>query len=194
MFTVPLYFQVTAGASVTNAGARLFPAVLGNAMGGLICGYIIRRSMHAVFRLSYSILMTHRTASYKALTITGTVVSSTAYVLLIFLWCGKTNIWESLYIGPGGLGTGIVLATTFVGLAAGVDESEIAIASTGLYLSVNVGSLIGASLASTVLQTSLRNGLDEGLRGFANRESVRLSSRCNLYAWLNKEVRWPTTS
>lgn len=48
MFTVPLYFQVTDRASASNAGAHLFPAVFGNAMGGLICGYIIRRSMHAV--------------------------------------------------------------------------------------------------------------------------------------------------
>ena len=138
--------------------------------------------------------MFHRTASYKALTITGTIISSAAYALLIFLWRGKTNIWESLYIGPGGLGTGIVLATTFIGLAAGVDESEMAIASTGLYLSVNIGSLVGASLASTVLQTSLRKGLDKGLKGFANRESVRLLSRCNPYAWPNEQVRWLTIS
>lgn len=138
--------------------------------------------------------MSRRTASYKALTISGTIVSSTAYALLILLWRGKTNIWESLYIGPGGLGTGIVMATTFIGLAAGVDETEMAIASTGLYLSANVGSLVGASLASTVLQTSLRNGLDEGLKGFANRESVRLSRRCGPYACSNEEVRWLTTS
>lgn len=60
--------------------------------------------------------MFHSTTFYKALTTSGNITSSIAYVLLIFLWCGKTNIWESLYIGPGGLGTGIVLATTFVGL------------------------------------------------------------------------------
>ncbi|MCJ1380110.1 hypothetical protein MMC17_003213 [Xylographa soralifera] len=172
MFTVPLYFQVTARASVTNAGVHLFPAVLGNAIGGLICGYIIRR-----------------TASYKVLTIAGTVTSSVAYVLLIFLWRGKTNIWESLYIGPGGFGTGVVLATTFVGLAAGVAESDMAIASTGLYLSANVGSLVGMSLASTVLQTSLRSTLKERLTGFTNRESVRLTSWCDPYALSKDEMR-----
>ena len=120
--------------------------------------------------------MARRTASYKALTVAGTVSASAAYVLLILFWRGKTNIWESLYIGPGGFGTGIVLATTFVGLAAGVKTSEMAIASTGLYLSVNIGCLVGASLASTVLRTSLRDGLCKGLHGIAHRESVGLSS------------------
>ena len=49
MFTVPLYFQVTARASVTNAGAHMLPAVLGNTIGGLISGYVIRRFMHTLF-------------------------------------------------------------------------------------------------------------------------------------------------
>ena len=120
-------------------------------------------------------LMCLRTASYKALTIGGAIISSTAYMLLVFFWRGKTNIWESLYIGPGGFGTGIVMATTFIGIAAGVEESKMAIASTGLYLSANVGCLVGASLASTILRTSLRNGLNQGLKGYANRESVSSS-------------------
>ena len=126
--------------------------------------------------LSSDTLTSHRTASYKALTIAGTMTSSAAYLLLIFFWHGGTSIWESLYIGPGGLGTGIVLATTFISLTAGVDESEMAIASTGLFLSANVGSLIGTSLASNVLRMSLRKGLDKRLRGFADRDSVCLSS------------------
>ena len=43
MYTVPLYFQVTARASVTNAGAHLVPAVCGNAIGGFLSGIIIKR-------------------------------------------------------------------------------------------------------------------------------------------------------
>ena len=61
-----------------------------------------------------------------------------------------------------------------------------AIAGTGLFLSANVGCLISASLASNVLLTSLRSGLDKELRGFADRESVRFHchSPC---AWLNED-------
>lgn len=43
MFAVPLYFEVTQRASSTVAGAHLFPAVAGNALGAMVCGYVIKR-------------------------------------------------------------------------------------------------------------------------------------------------------
>lgn len=43
MFSVPLYFQVTQKASNSEAGSHLFPAVLGNALGGVLCGYLIKQ-------------------------------------------------------------------------------------------------------------------------------------------------------
>lgn len=43
MFTVPLYFQVTQNASSTLAGAHLFPAVIGNTVGGIIAGVSIQK-------------------------------------------------------------------------------------------------------------------------------------------------------
>lgn len=119
-------------------------------------------------------LMLDRTASYKSLTIFGLAAASIGYLLLILTWRGHTNIWESLYIAPGGFGTGIAMSTTFILLAAGVEESQMAIASTGLYQSANVGGLTGASLASSVLQGSLRKGLEKGLEDFPDRQNVRI--------------------
>jgi MFS family permease len=43
VFAVPLYFQVTERASNTVAGARLTPAVVGNAVGGILAGVLINR-------------------------------------------------------------------------------------------------------------------------------------------------------
>jgi MFS family permease len=43
MFSVPLYFQVTERASNTVAGAHLFPAVAGNAVGGIMSGVLIKK-------------------------------------------------------------------------------------------------------------------------------------------------------
>lgn len=43
MFCVPLYFQITENASASLAGAHLFPAVGGNAVGALLSGWIIKR-------------------------------------------------------------------------------------------------------------------------------------------------------
>jgi formate/nitrite transporter FocA (FNT family) len=42
-FSVPLYFQVTEGASNTNAGVHLVPVVLGNTIGGLMTGFLIKK-------------------------------------------------------------------------------------------------------------------------------------------------------
>ncbi|KAG6991089.1 hypothetical protein G7Y79_00057g090710 [Physcia stellaris] len=155
MYTVPLYFQITARTSVATAGAHLFPAVFGNAVAGLLSGYIIKR-----------------TASYKYLTIAGTTIATLGYLLLILFWRGNTSFWESLYITPGGFGMGTVFAATFVGLAAGVEESQMAIASTGLYLSTNLGTLTGMSVASKIMQASLRKGLKRSLVGFDGREVI----------------------
>jgi hypothetical protein len=44
MMLVPIYFQVSAHASLTTAGAHLMPSVIGNAVGGLMVGYIINKS------------------------------------------------------------------------------------------------------------------------------------------------------
>lgn len=113
-----------------------------------------------------------RTVSYKLLTIIGTMVASVGYLLLILRWHGDTNIWESLYIMPGGFGTGVMYTTVFISLAAGVDESQMAIATSSFYLSANMGTLLGASLSSTVLQKHLRTELGRALQGFPGRNQV----------------------
>lgn len=43
MFTVPLYFQVTKKMSSSAAGSHLLPAVIGNAIGGIVAGSLIRK-------------------------------------------------------------------------------------------------------------------------------------------------------
>ena len=106
----------------------------------------------------------------------GTISSALGYALLIIFWKGKTPAWESLYIGPGGFGTGIVQGTTFVAIAAGVNESQMAIASTGLYLSGGIGMLIGTSLASNILLSTLRPELERGLEGYGDRDLACVES------------------
>lgn len=43
MFSVPLYFRVTQKVSNTEAGAHSLPSLFGNALGGVFCGYFIKR-------------------------------------------------------------------------------------------------------------------------------------------------------
>lgn len=109
-------------------------------------------------------------------------------------WHGHTNLWESLYIAPGAFGTGVIGSSLFVYLAAGVDESQMAIASTGLYLSQNIGALLGVSLASNVLFNGLRRGLKTRLEGFPDKDMVRHSFSAQLGVehdhWHSRRTNW----
>ncbi|KKY24555.1 putative major facilitator superfamily transporter [Phaeomoniella chlamydospora] len=154
-YTVPIYFQIASHKSVTAAGSRLIPAVVGNATGGLLSGYIITK-----------------TGRYKHLTTLGSAAACVAYLLLILRWRGHHHPAELVYIFPGGFGSGVIQSTTFIHLAACLDQSEIAIAGTSLYLSQNVGLLVGISLATAVLHAKLRTNLNNDLDGFKHKVDI----------------------
>jgi hypothetical protein len=100
------------------------------------------------------------------------VVASIGYLLLVLRWHGQTNIFESMYITLSGFGTGVALSTTFIGLTAGVEPSDIAVAATGLYQAQNIGMVTGLSITGAVIQGTLRPMLKQKLRGFKHRRTV----------------------
>lgn len=155
MMLVPMYFQVSAHASVTTAGAHLMPSVIGNAFGGLATGYIVRK-----------------TGRYKLIAMVGGVSGSLAYLLMLLRWHGHTSFLESLYIIPGGFGNGIALSASFVALTARIEPGQVAIASSGLYLSSNIGMVGVLSIAAAILQTTLRKELRIRLEGIGGAEKV----------------------
>ncbi|KAH6623799.1 major facilitator superfamily domain-containing protein [Chaetomium tenue] len=149
MFSVPLYFQITTRASNTVSGAHLVPAVVGNALGGLISGLLIKRS-----------------GRYKTLIILAVTLSSFGYLLLMLRWHGNTNFWESLYIFPSGFGTGIAQSAVFVSLQAVVaDPAHLAPAISFMYLTSTVALTIGLPLSNAVMQAVLRRVLEGRLLG-----------------------------
>ncbi|PMD60334.1 uncharacterized protein K444DRAFT_663170 [Hyaloscypha bicolor E] len=83
---IPLYFQVPAHVT-HNAGAHLMPSVIGNAIGGLLADFVIKR-----------------TGRYKLIAVIGVAASSTSYNLMILRWHGNISFLESLCIIPGGFG------------------------------------------------------------------------------------------
>lgn len=145
---VPLYFQATNRSSPAAAGAYLIPAFLGNMAGGLTAGYWIKR-----------------TGLYKIPTVLAPLCALLAMSLCYFTWQGHTTIPESLAIFPGGFAAGMISSSCFVGLAAGVQDEDVAIASSGMYLFFNIGAIAGSSAGSAVYQTSLRAGLESALKG-----------------------------
>lgn len=147
MFAVPFYFQVTSRASNTVAGAHLVPAVVGNALGGIISGRIIRR-----------------TGRYKILAIAATIFASIGYFLVTVRWHGSTTWLESLYIFPCGFAMGIVQSALFISIQAGVAPQFSAIAASVLYLTNPTGGVAGLAITRAVLQGTLKQGLDRRLQ------------------------------
>jgi hypothetical protein len=115
-----------------------------------------------------------RTGRYKFISILGAIASTTSYLLLIIRWHGHTSFLESLYIIGGGFGNGVALSISFIILNAGVEPCQMAIASSGLYLSSNIGMVGGLSIAASIFQSTLRKSLSIGLEGVDGREAVRL--------------------
>ncbi|TGO56817.1 hypothetical protein BOTNAR_0215g00120 [Botryotinia narcissicola] len=155
MMLVPIYFQITDHATFTKAGAHLMPSVIGNAVGGLLAGYII-----------------HKTGHYKPILLLGVLSSLTSYTLLLLRWHGHTSFLESLYIVPGGFGNGIALSASFIGLTAGVEQEELAIATSGLFLSANVGCVVGVSGAGSVMEAGLEKGPRVALEGWEGSQMI----------------------
>ncbi|KAI0856219.1 major facilitator superfamily transporter [Xylaria cubensis] len=146
MYFVPLYFQVTSGASNTIAGLHLVPAVVGNALGGLVAGYFIRK-----------------TGGYKAVILGSSLFASIGYALLIVRWVGNTNWWESLYICFGGFGAGMSGSSVFVSLNAVVEPAHKAVVNSGLQLAIPIGMLLGVTAGSAVMLDVVQRVLDRKL-------------------------------
>jgi predicted MFS family arabinose efflux permease len=148
MFSVPLYFQVTQRASTTAAGGHLVPAVVGNTLGGLMAGIFIRRTGH-----------------FKALLLVAGLVASISYSLLYFRWDGHTGFWESLFILPGGLGTGIASASAFVAMTAMIPPEEVGMATAGFMLLVGFSMTAGVTTSNSVLGMEFQRQLKKHLHG-----------------------------
>jgi hypothetical protein len=155
MFSIPLYFRITAHASSTVAGAQLFPAVLGNTVGGLLAGIVIRR-----------------TGKYKKISMLAALSSTVSFTLLILRWRGPITFAESLEVIPSGFGMGITGSSMFVALTSSVSPAEVAMTAGGMYLSSSIGMLFGLAVSSSVQLASLRILLDKRLAGFQGRGEI----------------------
>ncbi|SPO01685.1 related to multidrug resistance protein [Cephalotrichum gorgonifer] len=148
MFSVPIYFQVSRRVSNAVAGAHLFPAVFGNALGAVFSGLLIKR-----------------TGRYQNVLVCGTLASSFSYILLFLTWHGNTSIWESLYIFPSGFGTGIAQTAVFTSIQASVSKKMRAPALAGMYLTISVGVIAGLAIVSATVMETVQWKLDTLLQG-----------------------------
>ncbi|KAJ5660714.1 uncharacterized protein N7484_000086 [Penicillium longicatenatum] len=173
LFSVPLYFQVTQKASTTAAGAHLVPAVVGNTLGGLFAGWFIRK-----------------TGSYRILLVLAGLIASITYVLLYLRWDGHTGPWESLYIVPGGIGTGIAAAAAFVALTSTLPPDEVAMATAGYMMLLSFAMTAGVTASNSVLGTEFQRQLRLNLHGPGSERVIkRAMDDTNYIAHLGGRLR-----
>ena len=141
--------------SATAAGSRIVVIVIGNAVGGLLTGWLVSR-----------------TGSYKVLTFLATLLGVTSYVLVLVRWHGTSSWLDTWYLVLGGLGMGCTQNTTFVHLAASLDPSDMAVAGTTWFLSQSVGMLVSANMFDLIHNMALGGFLDQALDGLDNKKEV----------------------
>lgn len=130
--------------------------------------------------MRYVVTITDRPARlgrYKLPLIVSGFSAILCFALLLIAWHGNTPSWQALFVFFGGFATGIAQSAVFVDVAATVDTSEVAIASSGLYLSGNIGMLAGVSAAGAVFTNSLKYKLAEVLTDWPGGEEVTPCSR-----------------
>ncbi|PKY03519.1 efflux pump antibiotic resistance protein [Aspergillus campestris IBT 28561] len=174
VFAVPLYMQVSQRASTTRAGAHMIPSVAGNTLGGLLAGYVTRR-----------------TGRYKFLLIIAGPVAAVSYALLLARWRDQPlSPWESLDILPGGLGSGICSAAAFVAMSALLEPGEVAMATSGYMLVISLAMTTGVTVTNTVLGVGFRRELGRRLHGPEADEVIRRAvSDTNYIAGLEGRLR-----
>ncbi|KAF5626167.1 multidrug resistance fnx1 [Fusarium sp. NRRL 52700] len=137
IFYVPLYLQAR-GDSASNAGLKILPASVGTCLGGLVPGYLMKK-----------------TGKYV-----GLVVSS---ILALIIGTGifavqndTTPAWMTcLAFFIVGLGYNAVFSITQVACVAAVGHAQQAVVTSTTYLARSLGGTIGITLASVLYQSSL---------------------------------------
>ena len=157
IFYLPLFFQAVDEFSASQAGVRLLPAITASVTGSLSAGFIMQRS-----------------GKYYWLTICG--YSATALAVIPILLCTGLVINSTYGISAGlfisGLGNGVGVTTSLIGLIVNAAPEDQAIATACSYLFRSLGSVVGISVAATVVQQSLRMQLEARLGNGEDAESI----------------------
>ncbi len=170
--SVPLYFRVTDGDTSSRAAIRLLVITIGTVVGSLVSGYAIKRHVSPAPPLQHSFLMRHRTGLYRLVTLLSTALSSLSFLAIFLRWRGPTSWGETLYGFPIGMAFGVSLSAAFIGLTADLEPYQVAVGTSGFYMCLNLGSLVGVSAASTLICTFVERALREGLAGLPDVEDI----------------------
>ncbi|KAL2822750.1 major facilitator superfamily domain-containing protein [Aspergillus cavernicola] len=149
LFYLPLYFQAMDGVSATGAGLRLLPSIMFGVSGSLFAGFVMKWTgkFYWLTAAGYTLLTIGLTVIFL---FSGAVADSLVPIILGTIACS--------------FGNGIGVTTTLISLISNATPEDQAVVTACSYLFRSLGSVIGLSLSSTVVQQLLRDRLRFALR------------------------------
>ncbi|TDZ31285.1 Vacuolar membrane amino acid uptake transporter fnx2 [Colletotrichum spinosum] len=142
IFFLPLFFQAVQGASATQAGAYLVPAMIASVCASLSAGVYMKR-----------------TGRYYVLTIVAYGLMLAAVVPTAAALYSRSTAGLVASMALLALGGGAGITTTLVALLSNAAVQDTAVVVACSYLFRSLGSSIGISVCSAVLQQVLRTQL-----------------------------------
>ncbi|KAG6829503.1 hypothetical protein H0H87_011236 [Tephrocybe sp. NHM501043] len=169
IFHVSLYLQAVHGDTASEAGLWLVLSVLGGLVGSLSGGLAIQA-----------------TGKFYLLTVAGYAMQflGTGVIAVTTRAAMKTMIPFGLGLLISSIGNGSGITTSLIALIANAGPEDQAIATAVSYLFRSLGSVVGVSVGSTVVQETLRTYLRRNLSGENVEEVCNISPSAE--AKLNK--------
>jgi EmrB/QacA subfamily drug resistance transporter len=130
---VPLFLQLTTGASPTDSGLLLVPMMLGTVVSTTVSGRLIAR-----------------TGRYKRFPILGLALMTVALVLLAILSADPSRLRTAVAVGVFGLGFGMVTQVLIVAVQNTVDRRRLGIATAATTFFRGLGGAAGAAVLGAV--------------------------------------------
>ncbi|KAI0841784.1 MFS general substrate transporter [Hypoxylon sp. FL0890] len=165
LFFIALFFQAAMGLSATQSGMMFIPSTFAGLSGSLGGGLIMRRTgkYYWLTLFGYTLMIL---SAAPMVAFTGAVVKSTVGVIV------------GLCVAA--FGGGISITSTLIAIIANAAPGDTAVAIACSYLFRSLGSTIGISVSTAVLQQVLRVGLANSLGDDSDRareieEGVRQS-------------------
>jgi EmrB/QacA subfamily drug resistance transporter len=142
---VPLFLQATTGATPTQAGLLLVPAMLGITVSTNVSGRVISR-----------------TGRYKLFPVAGLGLMTAALALLAALSGDPSRVATGIGLVMFGLGFGMVTQVLVTAVQNSVDRRElgVATATTGFFRAL--GGAVGAAILGAVFAARAGTGASEG--------------------------------
>jgi EmrB/QacA subfamily drug resistance transporter len=144
---VPLFLQVTTGATPTQAGLLLVPMMIGLTLSTNVAGRVIAR-----------------TGRYKAFPVAGLAVMTAALVFLAVVAGHPSRTTTAIGLTVFGLGFGVVGQVLIVAVQNEVDRRQLGVAMAATTFFRGLGGAIGAAVLGAVF-AARAGATRDGLRG-----------------------------